>query len=108
MVKESVVEFNASELVWRRAIIRGRARGLEVEPHGTRICRGAPVHFFRVSSHSNPGSFYSVMLAETGNGRFIVCDCEAGQHGKVCQHAALALVEAGILDEPALIPVPAA
>lgn len=66
-----------------RALHRAHARGLEVVGKGTRKSDGATV--YAVPSSSQPGRWH--LVAVTGSR--LVCDCQAGQRGLMCQHRAL-------------------
>lgn len=66
-----------------RALQRAHARGLAVVGKGTCKDGGAPV--YAVTSSSQPGRWHLVMVV----GLRLVCDCQAGHRGLMCQHRAL-------------------
>ncbi len=99
MVTESMVPFTTQEDAWRRALKRAAARPYSVEYVATwKDARGVPIRFFRVNSNSQHGEFYSLSVARVSSGWTITCDCPAGQNNRVCAHAAVVLLEAGILE----------
>src|SRR5687768_12079047 len=101
MVSESIVRFSSDEDVWRRAIRRAAARPYVVEYVTTRRdAKGVDLHFFKVSSASMLGDWHWVVTFETATGHAVSCDCQAGQRNVVCAHAALILVERGVLTDP--------
>lgn len=66
-----------------RALERARRRGVCVTGKGVRRRDGA--HVYTVSSGSAPGLWHLVVVA----GRRLVCDCAAGQYGRLCVHRAV-------------------
>jgi hypothetical protein len=101
MVSERFVTFSTTEDVWRRALARAAARPYQVEYVGSRPdAKGVTISYWRVSSNTTPDDWHSVAVMKLATGYAVVCDCLGGQHHKVCAHAALVLVELGILDDP--------
>lgn len=66
-----------------RALHRAHARGLAVTGKGSRKSDGATV--YTVTSSSDPARWHLVAVM----GSRLVCDCQAGRRGLVCQHRAL-------------------
>lgn len=62
------------------ALARAERDGIRVTGRGIRKADGARV--FAVSSASQPGRWYLVAI----EGAQLVCDCAAGQHGRMCKH----------------------
>lgn len=93
---------------WERALIRAQANGVKVR----RVCESR--HNFdstiryEATSTSRPGTMHRVAIHCTATGVEVVCSCEAGQRGHVCQHAAGALKHAGLFSssEPATVQAP--
>lgn len=108
MVSESIVRFSADEDVWRRAIRRAMARPYVVAYVTSRPdAKGVAMHFYKVSSASMLGDWHWVVTFETERGHAVACDCQAGERNIVCAHAALILLERGVLadpDAPDLVP----
>ena len=97
MVSQSAVPVTTDADVWRRALIRARARGYDVEYVKSRVIDGVPFTFWRVSSNSEPGNWRSVSVARLDNDLSLSCDCPAGQNDRPCVHVALVLRESGYL-----------
>jgi hypothetical protein len=85
--------------VWRRALIRARARCYAVEHLTTQAADGR-TDFWRVSSNSEPGQWRSVAVAHGEHGLALSCDCPAGQNDRPCVHVALVLREMRVISDP--------
>jgi hypothetical protein len=66
---------------WSRALIRAKARGLDVTSRESFYERGRYVEQWAVSSHSNQGTFHSVRIVNGVSNVAAYCDCTAGQKG---------------------------
>jgi hypothetical protein len=100
MVSERSIPFNAGQDAWRRALLRARARAYVVEFLQTREINGVVMSFFRVNSNTHPGDWHYLSVLRLEHGFAVNCDCPAGEHNKVCVHAAVVLRKMSILDDP--------
>ncbi len=95
MVLDSAVDKDlerAAHRAYVRNISAKLVRGQHVNHDGT--------EFFDVASFTTAGLMHRVRLDYTANGINASCDCTAGQHGKICQHVAVALQASEALTEP--------
>lgn len=87
---------------WNRAIERAIANRCE---HVTSHVCSAKVQGFEstwdVRSSSTQGKVYFVQLLVKDGKREAICDCPAGQTGRICWHMAGAALIAGMLTQPA-------
>jgi len=84
---------------WSRALIRAKARDLDVTFRESFYERDRYVELWAVSSHSNQGRFYSVRIVNGVSNVIAYCDCHAGEKGLACQHVALVLSVSGWLSD---------
>jgi len=68
-----------------KALARAKANGLQVAGRGTWKHSGE--RFIAITSASEPGRVHLVTVCA---GVLLECDCTAAQHGKYCQHRAMA------------------
>lgn len=83
--------------VWERALRRAIARGVRVKRVEVRDFGHAEVQRWLATSASRPGLHHRVTLHDGPEGVSVVCECEGGEYGRVCQHAAAVLRAAGLL-----------
>ena len=93
---------------WERALVRAQANGVQVRFVGLTRDGYDVTARYEATSTSRPGTIHRVATHCTIEGVQVVCGCEAGQRGQVCQHAAGVLKAAGLFvgTEPATIPQP--
>lgn len=91
---------------WERALVRAQANGVKVRLVGRTRDGYAETLRYEATSTSRPGTLHRVAIHTSAAGVEVVCGCEAGQRGQVCQHAAGALKHAGLFvgSEPATVP----
>jgi hypothetical protein len=71
---------------WINAIVRAQTEGIRV----LGFTGHRNLYTYRVSS-SQPGASYYVMLDARTEPHEVYCTCMAGQHHRICKHAAIAL-----------------
>lgn len=75
----------------QRATIRATARNIQATPVDTVAVGYDRTVYYACGAFSHAGC-HRVALSYTADGVTAVCDCEAGQSGRVCHHIAAALM----------------
>jgi len=74
----------------KREMIRATARNIQATQVDVAAVGYDRTVYYTVGAFSHTGS-HRVALHYTADGVTAVCDCEAGQQGRICQHVAAAL-----------------
>lgn len=87
----------STSAAWQRACVRAIARNVSPLLMGETRNGATVTRRYAVGSVSRPGSGHQVAVITSGQQVEAFCDCEGAQNHRACQHAAAALIHAGLL-----------